>query len=736
MSACRMVSRVRFPVIASFLQNTFAKNGRLRFRGLLCASAILLVVIAGAPATEGQESGGSEQQLIAVLQSDAPGAEKAIACKKLAVQGSEAAVPELARLLDDERLASWARIALEVIPGAAADEALRAAADSLHGKLLVGVVNSIGVRRDAGAVDLLTRLLREQDGMVASAAAVALGRIGSPEATATLRSALAGSPDEVRSAVAEACVLCAERALAEGRSSEAIEIYDQVRSAGVPKQRVIDATRGAILARGDEGIPLLIEQLRSGDKAFFHIALSTARELPGTAIDAALAQELPTMAPFRAPALIAAMADRPQTVVIAAIQDAAASGPQPVRQAAIAALGRAGNESCFEPLLEIAGGSDPELAQTAKQALAVLPGDGVNRQIIERLDTAGGSTYVALIELVGARSIDAVAQMLQALDHTEPAVRAAALAALGKTVPQGSLSILIEQVTSPRHAEDAPAARQALRAAAVRMPDREDCAAQLAAAMKAAPVATQVALLEILAAVGGTTALETVHAAAKTGDPQLRDASTRLLGEWLTIDAAPVLLELSNSGPADRFRVRALRGYIRIARQFVMEEADRLAMCRNAMEAAAQPAEQKLVLEVLERYPSLEALRLAIESAQRPALRDDALRSTLVIAQKVSGRDEEVLALLRQAPFPALNIEIVQAEYGAGGLQTDVTEVLRQHVSSQPVIVLPAPTYNESFGGDPAPEMVKQLRVRYRIDGRPAEAAFAENRLIVLTLPK
>src|SRR5690606_35374517 len=66
-----------------------------------------------------------EPDLIEVLRSGAP-PEKAIACKQLAVHGTEEAVPELAKLLSDDRLASWSRIALEAIPDRAADEALRA----------------------------------------------------------------------------------------------------------------------------------------------------------------------------------------------------------------------------------------------------------------------------------------------------------------------------------------------------------------------------------------------------------------------------------------------------------------------------------------------------------------------------------------------------------------------------------------------------------------------------------
>lgn len=705
-------------------------SSRLAIAAILVFCGSELSALAQAPES------GSEDELLAILQSDAPGGDKAIACKKLAVVGSEAAVPELAKLLSDERLASWARIPLEAIPGSAADEALRSAAGSLEGQLLVGVVNSIGVRQDAEAVDLLAGLLANDDAQVASSAAVALGKIGNENATSTLQGALADASEDVRSGVAEGLVLCAERALAAGDADDAIAIYDQVRAAEVPKQRAIEATRGAILARGEEGIPLLVEQLRSGDKHFFYIALKTAREVSGTKIDRALAAELQTIAPFRAPALIATMADRPETVELSALESAAGSGPEPVRVAAIAALGRVGNVSCLDLLLGIAAQAESELSQPAKDALAVLPGETVDGEIVGRLDGAERGAYLALIELIGVRRIEAVDSLLAALDNSDAQVRAAALASLGRTIPFERLSVLIEQATSPRHAEDAQAAQQALEVAAVRMPDREECAAQIAKAADDVPIATHVALLEVLASVGGKNSLEAVHAAAKTNHSELRDASTRLLGGWMTVDAAPVLLDLSQSGPADRFRVRALRGYLRIARQFVRDEAERVAMCRTALEVAEQPAEQKLILEVLERSASLEALKLAVELRQHPTLKEDALRTVLSVAQSISGHSDEVLALLEQAELPTMKIEIVSATYGSGGSQQSVTDVLQQQVTDRPVILLPAGSYNESFGGDPAPGQRKQLRIQYKIDGKSADARLPEDRLIVLTLPK
>src|SRR5688572_10117077 len=106
--------------------------------------AAWIVAAASTRAEDGQKtSPEKELQLLAVLRSDAPAAEKAVACKLLAIDGSSAAVPDLKRLLSDEHLASWARIALEAIPGAEADKALLTAASSLQGKLLVGTINSI-----------------------------------------------------------------------------------------------------------------------------------------------------------------------------------------------------------------------------------------------------------------------------------------------------------------------------------------------------------------------------------------------------------------------------------------------------------------------------------------------------------------------------------------------------------------------------------------------------------------
>ena len=391
----------------------------------LLAALISLVGASFLAADDAIASKEKEQKLIEVLRSGPP-AEKAAACKHLAVHGTAQAVPELGKLLADEQLASWARIALEAIPDPAADEALRKGEQMLAGRLLVGTINSIGVRRDAGAVEPLTARLKDKDAEVASAAAVALGRIGNAGATKSLRASLPNSAGAVRTAVAEGCILCAERLMAEGKTDEAVEIYDEVRKADVPKQKVLEATRGAILARKAGGIPLLIEQLKSSDRGFLNIGLSTARELPGREVADALASQLSGTSPERAALLLYALADRNEASVPSAVFEAAKSGPKQVRIAAIDFVGRLGEASSLSTLLEIAAEADAEVAQAAKSALAGLPGEKVNSELAARLPKAEGKTLAVLIELVGQRQIDATPALVKALDHADASISGAA----------------------------------------------------------------------------------------------------------------------------------------------------------------------------------------------------------------------------------------------------------------------------------------------------------------------
>lgn len=580
----------------------------------------------------------SESELLGILSSASDRGEMALACKRLAVYGSDDCVSEVAKLLSDPELASWARITLEAIPGDAASRALRDAVARLEGNLLVGVINSIGARQDEAAVELLSKHLSDGTVEVAEAAALALGRIGTAEAAQVLLNQTPQAVSVLKSVIAEGCILCAERMRLAGNTESALEIFDSLRGMELPQQRIVEATRGAILAQGDKGIDLLKEQLRSQDRKMLAVGLQTAREISSKRLGPALMEEIYAAQPERASLIVEVLADLPGQADLASLLSLAEKGSKEVRLSAIAVLGRVGDRSCVWPLLKVAReGGDWKTAVRA--SLVANPDAAVDQEVLGRLPDATDDKLL-LLELVGLRQIQATDELIKSLASADAAVRAAALQALGETVPQERLDVLVNQVLKPQQAGDLGAAARALRTAAVRMPERDACAGLLGDAMKNASSETRTTLLETVAAVGGPKSLAILAESAKTGDESLRDASTRLLGEWMTIDVAPVLLDLATSGPVDRFQVRAMRGYIRVARQFVMSEEERVDMCVKALNAAKNVAEQKLVLEVLQRYPNMRTLKIAIDATQMPAIQNEARGVAKAIGQKLADNTE------------------------------------------------------------------------------------------------
>lgn len=121
-----------------------------------------------------------ETVLLEVLQSDAKLPAKEYVCRQLALIGTTRCVPVLAALLPDAELSDRARFALEAIPDDSVDDALRAALATVGGIQRVGIVNTLGERRDPKAVAVLQELRDGPDAVLAEAARAALRKIAPP----------------------------------------------------------------------------------------------------------------------------------------------------------------------------------------------------------------------------------------------------------------------------------------------------------------------------------------------------------------------------------------------------------------------------------------------------------------------------------------------------------------------------------------------------------------------------
>jgi HEAT repeat protein len=168
--------------------------------------------------------------------------QKAIACKKLAFVGGKEAVQPMAALLSHPQLACYARFGLEPNTDPSVDDALREAMPKLQGRLKIGVITSMGVRKDAKAIEMLTKLIDDGDAEVAGAAAAAVGMIGGMQASRSLEASLGRTKPPVFPVVARAALLCAEGLMASNRA-RALDLYTQLSAETMPKPVRLAAIR-------------------------------------------------------------------------------------------------------------------------------------------------------------------------------------------------------------------------------------------------------------------------------------------------------------------------------------------------------------------------------------------------------------------------------------------------------------------------------------------------------------
>ncbi len=579
----------------------------------------------------------TQAQLLEVLRSDAPRKARADACRELAVIGGPEAVPVLVGLLADPELNHMARYALETLPDPAVSTALREQLGRLKGRPLVGVIGSLGVRRDPEAVEPLSRLLWNSDPEVVQTAARALGRIGTPAALEALMNAISGATPEDLPAFVEGLGRAADARVAAGRGADVLPLFDRYSDPDLPPQVRAAALRGALLARGSaDAAGLLREVLRSSEYVLFAAAVQVSHELPGEAVTRTLAEALPTQpSADRQIVVVGALGHRGDRTALPALTAAATTGDKAVQLAAVKALTMLGSEEALPTFQQRLNDPDRAIAQAAREGLASLPGSRADDAILALLKSDSAASRQIGIELAGRRRLTATVPTLLALARQgDIAQRVAALKQVGELGGEAEVGPVLDLlVTAPD---------ESLRAAA------EQALVSLAGAGSSAAVTTRIlsvlgqaqpaaraTLLEVLAALGGPEALRAVRAACADANTEVRSAALRALSSWKTADAAPALLELATTAANETDRRLALGGYLTLAGNAELPAGQRLEMCRNAGRLVQSPEDRRRLLAALGQIHSPEAADLVAPHLEDAATRNEAGAALVAIASQL-----------------------------------------------------------------------------------------------------
>jgi HEAT repeat protein len=608
-----------------------------RSRVHLILVVTLLLACAGQTLAQTVAAKGDEPKLIAVLKdSGAPLKAKIDACRQLAIVGGKDSIAPLAALLGNEQLSHMARYALQMNPDPAVDESLRAALGTVKGRPLVGIIHTVGYRRDVKAVGTLASLVNSGNAMVAGAAARALGDIGNVEAALALEQALSKVPAECKLDVYEGLLRCAE-SLTAGNQTAALEIYDRLYKLDAPHQVRGGALKAAILTRepGDRE-EFMQTQLSNGDYILFSAAVEASQQMSSPKTTAILTDAMKTLVADRQILVIQTLGVRGDKGATPALLDAAKAGDPRVRVEAIQAVTELADASAVPVLLQLLDQNDSGIAKAAIEALATFPGQEADGVVMQMFMGGNADKQQLALDLMGRRRMtSAVPVLVKAASSADSAIRVGAVRMIGDLGGPDQLPVMFGLLDNAKEPQDLAAVEQAMTTICLKTPDSKSEADMLIGRLDKAQPAQKAAILRVLGAIGGPDALQAVRANVGSDNADVRSAAVRALGNWKTIDAAPILLAMAKETSNSSERTLFLRGYLNLAARGDQSVEDRLAMCGQAAGLIERDEEKRLLIGALGNIESPEAVALIMPYVDDAANRQEAVLAVVKVAEKL-----------------------------------------------------------------------------------------------------
>jgi HEAT repeat protein len=610
---------------------------------VICLATVLFTSVAGA--ADAKTKAAREKQLIETLKGKAPQAEKDLACRELQVIGSEACIDTLAAMLTDTKLSHMARYALEPMPYPKASKVMRDALGKTSGPTKVGLLISLGFRRDAASTGAMTALLKDKDTDVAGAAAAALGRIGTPEAAKAL-GAFRGSADKaLQVIVAEASLTAAEQLTRDGKQDEAAKICKELQAAKWPAHVRLGAFVGLLGSGGEAAVSQAVAAISGKDAAMRSAAISNVSKLKGKDVGKRLAAGLDKLPAGAQALLVDALGDLGDQAVLPTITKAAKSDSAEVRLAAIRTIGKIGDAGSAKLLCDIAiGAKEASEQQAAVNSLHGLKGDKVNATIVASMKAAPATTRPKLIEaLVTRKATDAVGDLAAQAKGPDARVRVAALRALGWIAQPADLDTLIPLAIKPADGPSGAAAELAIVQVARKISDGEARGdAPLAALKTASGSPAKCSLLRVLGNLGGKKAFAAVAPALKDSSVDVQDAAVNALSNWPTARALGPLMNVVKTTGNAKHRVLAMRGCVRILGLNDCTVEQTLASYSELAKIAKEPADIKLILAGLGSVADPGAMKVIEPYAGQKQFQAEVEFARLGVARAIMGSSSQL----------------------------------------------------------------------------------------------
>jgi hypothetical protein len=249
-----------------------------------------------------------------------------------------------------------------------------------------------------------------------------------------------------------------------------------------------------------------------------------------------------------------------------------------------------------------------------------MPGRGVEAALIGSVGGAAPEVQIAMIKALRARASKlAIPAFTKATAAESAEVRREAIGALSQLGDASSVPALLGSLDRATP-QDVPLIESGLAEICRRSGD----ITPLVGALKDAPAAKQIALLDALAMVGGGQALAAIQDKLQSPDLEVRLAALRLLSDWP--DAAPLdsVAAIALTSTDARSKLLALRGLAKLAPQAKDRPAAQVADLLGRALRGAEPNEQRALLGALGQIVDPASLKIAAVQLDNPALAREA----------------------------------------------------------------------------------------------------------------
>ena len=580
---------------------------RLRVTSLACLLAASLVA--------------DEAALLRQLAAGAP-AERDAARQALLVRATPDAVPQLAAQLEKPDTFDNACFLLESLRSPAADAALAGALGRTSGREQAGLLDALARRRSTAAAEQARGLLKTASAPVQAAALHYLAVTEDPDKLAALPPADAANAD--------AWLAAAERLAAQGAP-----LYERLLRSTLPDHIRLAAFCGLLRCDAGNIAPRLTEGLSHASPVWRGTTARLAAQLPEKTLKK-LGAKLMTALPAEGRlalvnALVSAKRAAGAPLVRAALETEADA---PIRLAAASGLGDIGDADDADALIALLGTADPALADAARMSLIKLADPKTDARLVRALAKRSGdaAAQTRLLNVVTFRKTPKAAPKLPLfLTAQDPAVRAAAFAALTELATKDQLGDLFAAACKASDAKELRAADKALAALSRRYP--QAATAAIKPLLAAAAPERRRALLRALGLAGTPDGLPLVLAALKDADPEVADDALRVLADWKSLSAAAPLLEQAKSHPKKSLKTLALRGYLRLV-PLAADVPARAAMCQAAAPLVTRAEEKALLAGAYAAVSTPETVATLKSYLADAALKAEALKALRAVALK------------------------------------------------------------------------------------------------------